>query len=255
MYGFRSDPAATGIGVAFTHRWGGVSEGPFEALNLGRTDLDHSASVVENFARLRDSLAVDSVHVVHQVHGTTVHEVTTEEAAGWSPTSPLGDGAPGQDPLPVADAVVTGVPGAAIAIRVADCLPVLLAAPRERLVAAVHAGRVGLLSGVVQATIEAMRRRGAGEISAWIGPHICGDCYEVPATMAAHAAEILPATAARTTWGTPAIDLAAGAVAVLAEAGIGVEHVGPCTRTDPSYFSHRSDPAAGRQAGVIWIAR
>jgi YfiH family protein len=256
VFVYRADPAETGgVGVAFTDRWGGVSEGPsVGTLNFGRTDVDNPEHVIENFSRLRRCLGVESVHVVHQVHGTDVHEVTDIDAASWTPASPLGDRAPGQSRLPVADIVVTGVAGAAVAVRIADCLPIVLAAPRQRLVSAVHAGRVGLLAGAITAALSDLRARGAGEVTAWIGPHICGDCYEVPADMAEQAADLLPATAARTRWGTPAIDLAAGAVSALEGHGVGVAYIGPCTRTDPAQFSHRGDPRAGRQLGLGWIS-
>lgn len=256
MFAYRIDPAENGgIGVAFTDRWGGVSEGPsVGTLNFGRTDVDDPGRVTENFSRLRRSLGVDSVHVVHQVHGTAVHEVTEAAAASWTPTSPLGDRVPGQGRLPIADIVVTGVAGAAVAVRIADCLPVVLAAPRQRLVCAAHAGRVGLLAGAITSALADLRARGADEITAWIGPHICGDCYEVPAEMAEHAASLLPATATRTAWGTPSIDLAAGATSALEGEGVAVAYIGPCTRTDPAQFSHRGDPRAGRQLGLGWIS-
>lgn len=247
------DEPSDGVGVAFTDRWGGVSTGPLSELNLGRTDIDEPGRVIENYLRVRAALSLTTVHVVNQVHGTAVHHVDEHIARRWTPAAVLGDGVPGQASLPVADAQVTSIPGAGIAIRVADCLPVLLASPRARIVAAVHAGRVGLLSGAITVTISVLRALGAEEISAWIGPHICGDCYEVPDEMAADAAERLPVSAGTTSWGTASIDLAAGAVHQLESAQVQVEYVGGCTRTSPDHFSHRADSASGRQIGVIWL--
>ncbi len=253
MFAFRGDTSTGGVGVAFTDRWGGVSAGPFGELNLGRTDEDEPDRIVENFRRVREALDLRTLHVVHQVHGTAVHTVGASEAATWTPQSPLGNGWPGREALPVADAVVTDVPGAGVAVRVADCLPVLIAAPGRRRVAAVHAGRIGLLGGVIPAAVSALRDEVSDDLTAWIGPHICGDCYEVPSEMAAAARQVLPASAAVTSWGTPAIDLAAGAVAQLESLGVEVAHVGPCTRTENDHFSHRADPDSGRQVGVIWL--
>ena len=96
---------------------------------------------------------------------------------------------------------------------------------------------------------------GARRITAWIGPHICGDCYEVPAQMAADAAERIPECAAVTSWGSPAIDLGAGAEAQLEHLGVEVHRADPCTLTSTSLFSHRGDgPGAGRQIGLVWLA-
>lgn len=255
MFVFRKDPGADGVGVAFTDRHGGVSSAGFATLNLGRTDIDDTAAVVENYRRLRTELGVTGIHVAHQVHGTDVHEVSAAAAAAWQDSSVVGDAIPGQARIPVADVLITDVPGAALAVRVADCLPIVLAAPRERIVAAVHAGRVGLLAGILQRTVAGLRERGATHIDAWIGPHICGNCYEVPQEMARAAAERHPATLGTTSWGTPAINLGDGAEAVLAESGVTAVTVGGCTRTSPDLFSHRRDGArAGRQIGLVWLA-
>lgn len=255
MFAFRTDPGADGVGVAFTDRHGGVSAEGFATLNLGRTDIDETAAVLENYRRVRAALGVRSIHVVHQVHGTDLHEVTRAEASEWVEPAVVGDAIAGRRRIPVADALVTAVPGAALAVRVADCLPVLLAAPAERIVAAVHAGRVGLLGGVLHTAVADLRRRGATGITAWIGPHICGECYEVPAEMAAAAAERNAATRGTTSWGTPSIDLGGGAESVLTDLGVTVQFAPGCTRTSTDLFSHRRGGAgAGRQVGLIWLA-
>jgi YfiH family protein len=140
-------------------------------------------------------------------------------------------------------------------IQVADCVPVLLADPVARLACAVHAGRRGFLAGIVPLAVRALEARGAvpARVRAAIGPCVCGRCYEVPAAMAAAADRVEPGCAARTSWGTPSIDLPAGVAAQLAAAG--VRHVdvdGRCTLEDRGLFSYRRDGrAAGRQAGVI----
>ena len=174
-------------------------------------------------------------YVMHQVHGTTIQLV---------------DGT--ADDLPDADGLVTAAAGVALLARAADCVPVLLVAETGQ-VGAVHAGREGVRRGVVPAAVERLRELGATGMRAWVGPHICGRCYEVPEEMRAEVAAAVPATRATTSWGTPALDLGAGVLAQLAEAGVPATEVGGCTREDDTLHSYRRDgAAAGRLAGVVW---
>lgn len=242
-----------GVGVCFTDRLGGVSEGARASLNLGRSDLESLPALRANMAALRAELGIEQVVALHQVHGVVVHDAD-DDGRDWSGDAWIGDEAPGAGTLPIADAAISRRVGIGLAVRVADCVPVLFADPVARLVGAAHAGRVGLLDGVLAATAEALRRAGAQELQAWIGPHICGDCYEVPAEMAQQAAELLPATRATTSWGTPAIDLGAGAQSQLEALGVRVHRLDPCTMTSQQLFSHRGDgPLSGRQLGLVWL--
>ena len=253
MFDALIEPGDHGVGVAFTDRLDGVSSPPFDSLNLGRGGVDDAVAVAANFDRLRRRLGVGKIVTVAQVHGVGVLEVTPDVLDGWHDGSELGvHGATGV-PLTEADAMVTRLPGVALCIRAADCLPVVLADSSAGVIAAAHAGRVGLLAGVLPATVDAMRRLGAQSIHAWVGPGICGRCYEVPANMAADAWAQLPATKAQTTWGTPSIDLPAGAVVQLQDAGVAVTDLGHCTFETPTLYSHRRDKGAtGRQAGLVW---
>lgn len=156
----------------------------------------------------------------------------------------------------VADALVTDRSDVALAIMVADCVPVLLADEQRGVIAAAHAGRRGLLGGVLGASVEAMVGLGArpANIRALIGPSVCGRCYEVPEPMFRESVEIQPALASRTSWNTPALDLPAGAVAALRDAGLaaeGIEVLERCTLESEELFSYRRDPRTGRFAGVI----
>ena len=108
-------------------------------------------------------------------------------------------------------------------VRVADCVPVLLADPHGGVIGAAHAGRKGLADGVVTACVEQMRQVGAQQISAWVGPHICGRCYEVPADMRDEVAAVEPVAASTTSWGTAALDIGAGVVAQLERLGVEVQ--------------------------------
>lgn len=210
------------VSVAFTDR---------------RLDLGDLAPDDERAAALREIAGATGAtpYLMHQVHGVEVHVVPDPD-----------------DPFPDADALVTQEAGVALLARAADCVPVLLAADTGT-VGAVHAGREGVRRGVVGAAVGRMRELGADGIHGWVGPHICGRCYEVPEEMRDEVAAAVPATSATTSWGTPALDLGAGVLAQLAEAGVGATEVGGCTREDGRLHSHRRDgAAAGRMAGVVW---
>lgn len=254
MFSFLRRPGPDlGVGVAFSDREGGISGGALGPLNLGRTDLDDIPAVRENFARVRSALGVERIVTTHQVHGADVLVVDDQLLQSWGVDSELGERATGV-PLPIADAMVTDRSGTALCIRVADCLPVLFADPEAGVIGAAHAGRVGLAAGVLPATIAAMRVLGAERIRAWLGPHICGACYEVPEAMRAEISEHLPSAHAETSWGTPALDLGGAAVHQIAELGCSVENHSRCTRTSPDLHSHRRDGAgAGRLGALIWL--
>lgn len=236
MYTFLRDPGADGVGVAFSDAV--AADG--SVLSLG--GAHGAAGRAPGIAVVEADLGVP-LAVVRQVHGVEVAVVT---------------GADQLDAVAArsADALLTTAPGVGLAVRVADCVPVLLADAAAGVVAAAHAGRVGLAAGVLQATVAAMRAHGASAITGWIGPHICGCCYEVPDAMAAEVDAAVPGTRSTTSWGTPALDLGAGAAGVLAGLGVRPVTVGGCTLEQPSLHSHRRDAAAsGRQAGIIWLAR
>ncbi|WP_366181427.1 polyphenol oxidase family protein [Actinomyces timonensis] len=139
-------------------------------------------------------------------------------------------------------------------VLVADCVPLLLASADGRLAAAVHAGRRGMLGGIVPRAVEEMARLGADPsgISAAIGPSICGRCYEVPGALRDEAAAVEPACAATTSWGTPGLDVAAGVIAQLQRSG--VTRIAPgewCTFEDGRFFSYRREGVTGRMAGIV----
>lgn len=231
-----------GVRAGFSTRAGGVSRPPWDGLNLGLAVGDDPADVRTNRA-LVARWAGAPVAFARQVHGAGVLVLDC-------PASP------DTDDVGEADALVAVGPGVAVAVLVADCVPVLLADPAAQVVAAVHAGRAGLAAGVLQAALTAMREAGARRIVAAVGPCVAGSSYEVPAALRDDVAAVVPATAATTSWGTPSLDLAAGVSAVLAEQGVpDVHRVGRDTFTDPLLYSHRRASAAGtvtgRSAGVV----
>lgn len=178
--------------------------------------------------------------LMHQVHGAEVAVVDG-----------LDDGRRVVDRV---DGLVTRTPGVTLVVRVADCVPVIVADPDAGVVAALHAGRPGLVAGIVPAGLGAMRALGAGRMVAWLGPSVCGRCYEVPADMREQVCAVVPEAWAETSWGTPAVDVAAGVLAQLAAEGVEAEDVGRCTLEHDDLFSYRRDgKRSGRMAGLVRI--
>ncbi len=152
------------------------------------------------------------------------------------------------------DALVTTATDAPLVVLVADCVPLLLADPVAGVVAAVHAGRRGLVAGVVPAAVAAMTALGARveHLAARLGPSICGACYELPEEIVAAVERQAPGSRTTTPRGTPSVDLAAGVEGQLA--GLGVADVArdpACTAQDERFFSYRRSGVTGRSAGVV----
>jgi purine-nucleoside/S-methyl-5'-thioadenosine phosphorylase / adenosine deaminase len=225
---------------AFTRRTGGTSVGRFAGLNLAGHVGDAPDDVAANRALLAESLGipVERLLFMNQCHGAEATFVEGSWAEGAAPSS---------------DAMVTAQPGLALVVLVADCVPVLLADREHGVVAAVHAGRLGMVAGVVASAVEAMRDLGARDIEAAVGPSVCGRCYEVPADMRDTAAAVIPEARTVSWAGTPAIDVSAGVVAQLVDQGVGVRWVRGCTREEPDLYSYRRDGQTGRTAGVVML--
>ncbi|WP_405839111.1 peptidoglycan editing factor PgeF [Streptomyces sp. NBC_01518] len=233
----------SGAHFAFTDRWGGVSAVPYEELNLGGAVGDDPEAVRTNRELAAKSLGLDPGLVVwmNQVHGADVAVV---------------EGPWGASDIPSVDAVVTARRGLALAVLTADCTPVLLADPVAGIAGAAHAGRPGMVAGVVPAAVRAMVELGAdpARIVARTGPAVCGRCYEVPADMRADVAAVEPAAYAETSWGTPAVDVTAGAHAQLDRLGVRDREQSPvCTRESDDHFSYRRDRTTGRLASYVWL--
>lgn len=221
----------------FTSAEGGVSTGSFSGLNLGGHVGDDPADVEANRGRVAEAVGLprERLLFMNQCHGADVHVV---------------DG-PWSGPAPCVDALVTTRRDLALAVLVADCTPVLLADPAAGVVAAVHAGRPGMLAGIVGRTLAVMRGLGATTVSAAVGPSVCGRCYEVPPEMRADAARVSPVSATVSWTGTPAIDIAGAVVDQLQSYDVQVRWVSGCTRESPDLYSYRRDRQTGRFAGVV----
>lgn len=224
-----------GARAAFSTRLGGVSEPPFDSLNLGR--LTGDPGVWENRHRLAGALEVEPGRVLigRQVHGADVRR----HGEPMRPEAYAGP-APG---LPEADGHVAALDGLVPLVLVADCLPVALAGGGA--VAMIHCGWRGLAAGIVERGVEASGARAAA-----IGPSIGPCCYEVGEPVLGAFEELGPGLAA-----DGMLDLREVARRLLRRAGIEEIEVSElCTSCHPElFFSHRRDAEpTGRQAGLAW---
>jgi len=170
---------------AFSTRSGGASRGPAAGLNLGFIETDSRARVKKNRQQFFHELGTGrfSLAELRQIHSATVYQVVRSargkldyRPAGYSSSRAARNG------IPQGDALLTQEPGITLSVRAADCMPVLLADPRRRAVAAVHAGWRGALAGIVEITVgEMVRVFGShpGDLVAAIGPSIRACCYQV----------------------------------------------------------------------------
>ena len=220
-----------------------------DAGNMSTTVLsrDQTAAEVQDHRRVVEhELGIEpgTTRFVSQIHSNKVVEA---DAVGWAE----------QNALDEADAIVSTNGTDPLAILVADCLPVAFTTDYGPCAVA-HAGRVGLLHGILENTVSKLRAlatSGSGKITAVIGPSICGRCYEVPLAMRDNAAQRYPHIAAETSWGTPALDLPAAAETILKALKVSVVRSDICTYTNERYYSHRREPGQGRIAGFVWKAQ
>ncbi|MBS0448629.1 MAG: peptidoglycan editing factor PgeF [Proteobacteria bacterium] len=238
---------ADGIGALMTTRAGGVSAAPFDTMNLRAGVGDDVGCVMQNQRRLSAAIGASPVYL-DQVHGARVVRITAVDASSDAPVHQ-------------ADASVATEPGIACTAQVADCLPVLLAAPQGRGVAAAHAGWRGLAGGVIEAALVALcdaARCEPRDVRAWLGACIGPRAFEV-------GRDVLDACGGRA---ERYVDLAPSGrpgkwfadLPMLARdrlAAAGVEQVSGgtwCTFSEPSrFFSFRRDGRTGRMVAAIWI--
>ena len=241
------------VGALATTRLGGVSLAPFDdgagggGLNLGLHVKDDPAAVRDNRARLQALLPGRPAWIA-QVHGIGV-----VDAAQVAPGAPVQTG----------DASTAVEPGVVCAILTADCLPVLFADLEGKVVGAAHAGWRGLAGGVLASTVARMRAQGAGEITAWLGPGIGAQAFEVGPDVLEAFRAALPDGQAEAAFqpypgreGKYLADMPLLARRLLARDGVTRVHGGKrCTFSERAWFySYRRDGAgSGRQASLIWI--
>jgi polyphenol oxidase len=238
----RWESAPAGVGVAFTSRRGGASEGLFASLNLGALTADDPASVAENRRRAVTAAGGDPAQatMAWQVHGNDVREVTAQPAGGRFLE-------PGKEPFPRSDGLVTSLAGRPLVLLTADCIPVAVARSDGGRLAVLHAGWRGLEAGVCERGAEAV----GGELRAAVGPGAGPCCYEVGDDVGARLQARFGADVVRDRHA----DLWLCARRSLEAAGVGdVVVAGECTICTPDrYFSHRRDQGITGRQGVVGV--
>ena len=221
------------MNYSFTDRTGGLSTGAFLSRNLATHVGDDHVTVLTNRTELENLLGLP-IQFMNQVHGNVVAAVGEVIIAE-----------------PTADALITQSAGIGLAVMVADCIPLLLASSQT--VAAVHVGRKGLMNNVALTAIKEMRSRGASEITAVVGPSICGRCYEVSQDIYDDVSKTFPLAASKTQDGGFSLDLSRALIDQLQTIGVTVIDEGRCTVEDSNLYSYRRDGVTGRQVGVVWL--
>jgi YfiH family protein len=221
------------VNYSFTDRTGGKSTGAFLSNNLATHVGDDHATALANRTLLEVELGFP-IQFMDQVHGSVVASIGSEIVA-----------------TPTADALLTQAKGIGLAVMVADCIPLLLS--NSKSVAAVHVGRKGLMNEVAMGAIQAMRAIDPSEITAIVGPSICGRCYEVSQDVFDEVSAKFPLSASQTRDGGIALDLSRALIAQLQASGVQVLDEGRCTVEDGNLYSYRRDGVTGRQVGVVWL--
>ncbi len=246
-----------GVAHGFSTRKGGVSRGILDSLNLGAGRGDEPANVRENFTRFCTAIGADVDKLVFsaQVHEAEIRVCTAA------------DGGVGLD-RPVhyqADGLITDVPGLALAVFSADCLPILLYDPVRGVVAAVHAGWRGTALGIGAQAVEKMTKHYGchpGDICAAIGPGISKCCFETHEDVPNAMTESMGAAALHYIQvrenGTFRVDLKGLNACRLERAGLSADHIAvspDCTACMPErYWSHRvTRGERGSMAAVIQL--
>ena len=217
----------------FTDSTGGKSTGAFLSRNLGSHVGDEPDSVELNRRLLSEEIG-RPIQFMNQVHGNTVAVIDEYT----------------QSP-PTADALVTTNSHIALAVMVADCIPLLLV--NQGSIAAVHVGRKGLLNGVARSALSVMRDLDPSTITAIVGPSICGTCYAVSEDIFDEVTSVFPRSKSQTSEGVFALDLVAALSYQLESDGVRVLDRTVCTVEDRSLYSYRRDGITGRQVGLIWL--
>lgn len=251
------DEAVRGARVYFTTRRGGVSERPYKSLNLGFHVGDDPERVRRNRELLAGNLGLDpgAITSPRQRHSAVVEELGDESAVGAG--SGGAESAARFDPC---DGLVTAMRRRPLLLHFADCVPVVVTARAagRPLLAAIHAGRAGLMEGVVANGVERLKGMeaaagGISPVSAAIGPSIGPCCYEVDAQTATAFAERFGAELVVDNH----LDLRQAVWRELESAGIGagdIHLLDLCTACDTeNFYSYRREGVTGRQGALAWL--
>lgn len=221
------------ISVIALSRDGGVSQAPYNSLNLGSYVGDDQASVIANWRIVQNYIGADAITFLHAEHGVKVNLISDANAELGPHEAPIGDG------------LVCAQPGQAIVALSADCVPFALVDPINQVIAVGHAGWKGVLANLMHELSDQFVEQG-GQISkssAVIGPSICRNCYEVPRDRVAMFANKMPAAIADENH----LDLTGGVTAELTKLGYQVKQIPGCNFEDEKLFSYRR--AGGNPTG------
>lgn len=249
---------ATGIGIAFSERGGGVSSAPYESLNLAAHVGDDNGPVDENRSRLLGAIGIsalrDHLTTAEQVHGVALVDVD-EMTAGAGARA-----AAGRPPVAGADALWTRQRGVPLLLLFADCVPVVLVRPSVPAIAVVHAGWRGAAGGIISRAASAMAALdGEDDLSAYVGPHIGVCCYEVGEEVHVAFGGVSHSGNASDTLSRAArpLDLARIVTEELARSGVTEErqwHLGICTAQNTDrFYSYRAEGRTGRHGALAVI--
>ena len=239
-----------GAAVAVTTRHGGVSDPPYDTLNLGLHVGDRPEGVAVNRARAAAGFGVglETMVFAQQVHGTVSSLVGPPDRGRGTAAE--------DDAVPATDILVTTAPDVTLVMLVADCLPIALVDPAARVLAAVHAGWRGTAAGAVAAAVLAMERRGARpeRLRAFLGPAVAPDRYQVGAEVCRGLARAVRPDALDAAVTRPdgpghwQVDLVAANRQQLVRSGLRPTHIADCglTTADESLFSDRATRPCGR---------
>jgi len=223
----------------FTDRYGGVSTPPYDSLNLAFHVGDDQANVIKNRTILQNRLNLQNIVWMEQVHGDNIQTISS----------------PQSKPIPACDAIITNQPNIALAVMVADCIPILIFDPKRKIIAAIHAGRNGTFLQIAPKTVEVIHKEFGclpTDIQVIMGPSIHTCCYEIGDNLAA----IVEKNFGKSYMNGRMLNLQKLNQDQLIKANVRKDNIkisSICTCCDPNYFSYRREGITGRFAGVIWM--
>jgi YfiH family protein len=227
------------INYCFTDRYGGVSSPPYDSLNLALHVGDKPESVIKNRSIIQNRFNIKNIVWMDQVHKDRVETISS----------------PHSEPIPACDAIITNKPNIALAVMVADCIPILMFDQKSGTISAIHAGRNGTFLEIAPKTIMKMQKEfncNPSDIFVVMGPSIHSCCYEVSNEIST----IVKNSFGKEYINDQMLDLQKLNYDQLIEANICKDHIkisNICTCCNFDYFSYRRDGITGRFAGVIWI--
>ena len=223
----------------FTDRYGGVSTLPYDSLNLAFYVGDNQANVIKNRTTLRKRLNLQNIVWMEQVHKDNIQTISS----------------PQSKPIPACDAIITDQPNIALAVMVADCIPILMFDSKCKIIAAIHAGRNGTFLQIAPKTVKVMQKEFGclpSDIQVIMGPSIHNCCYEIGDELVA----IVEKNFGKSYVNGRMLNLQKLNHNQLIKANVSEDNIkisSICTCCNPNYFSYRREKTTGRFAGVIWM--